>query len=238
MSVALRVLPLLLASLAFGQSLFACGDSGSQGGGGAGGNPPAPCQFDFIGDESLEPEIELFAFGADGVDHPLTDGATLDLIEPPQGGRVIFVGARAKNIDGCGPLLTGALRDPQNQQVRFDTRTVNLTADSDGWGSVELGNLSVYANIPACSNKWSEQNIFGGSFALEVSLADKDGREAKKTVNVTAACTEVSQAETPADVTLAGCYCTCKAGYVTGETCEGGGGVGGAGGAGGAGGGT
>jgi len=216
----------LLALIA---SASACGDSGT-GGGGAGGSPPAACEFPFIGDETAPPEIEIFAYGADGADYPISDGTVLDIIEPPQGGRVIFVGARARNLPGCGLLLTGALRDPTSQQVRFDTRTVNLKPDSEGWGSVELGNLSVYANIPVCSNKWSDQDIFGGDFSLEVKLKDKQGGEVEKIVNVTTACTAVSQAETPPEATLAGCFCICKAGYVTGESCEGGRGAGGAGG--------
>lgn len=218
------------ALIASALSITACSDSGPAGGGGAGGAPAPVCEHPFIGDEAAAPEIELFVYGADGEDHPITDGSVLDIIEPPQGGRVIFVGARARNVPGCGLLLTGALRDPGTQQVRFDTRTVNLKPDADGWGSVELGNLSVYANIPVCSNKWAEQDIFGGDFSLEVKLVDKDGNEVEKTVPVSAACTSVSQAETPPDATLDGCYCLCKAGYITGETCEGGANAGGSGG--------
>jgi hypothetical protein len=218
------------AVVALALAIAACSDSGPAGGSGAGGSPAPVCAFPFIGDEAAEPEIELFVHGADGADHPVSDGAVLDIIEPPQGGRVIFVGARARNVSGCGLLLTGAIRDPNTQQVRFDTRTVNLEPDAEGWGSVELGNLSVYANIPVCANKWTEQDIFGGDFTLEMKLVDPDGKTVEKIVPVTAACTSVSQAETPPDVTLAGCYCTCKGGYVTGETCEGGGNAGGAGG--------
>lgn len=218
------------ALLALGLAITACSDSGPAGGGGAGGAPAPVCEHPFIGDESAEPEIELFVYGADGEDHPVGDGAVLDIIEPPQGGQVIFVGARARNVPGCGLLLTGALRDPGTMQVRFDTRTVNLMPDADGWGTVQLGNLSLYANIPVCSNKWAEQDIFGGDFSLEVKLVDKDGNKVEKIVPVSAACTSVSQAETPPDATLDGCYCLCKAGYITGETCEGGGNAGGSGG--------
>ncbi len=210
-----------------------CGDSGFAGGGGFGGEAPTPCAFGFIGDPALEPEIEVFAFGADGQDHPVSADGILDLIEPPQGGRVIFVGARARNIDGCGPLLTGALRDPTTDQLRFDTRSVNLAPDEDGWGSVARGDLSVYSNIPACANSWADQDIFGGTFDLEVKIVDRDGRKAETVISVSTQCTDVSQAETPPDVTLAGCLCTCKQGYITGESCDGGGGSGGAGGAGG-----
>ena len=213
--------------IALALSIAACSDSGPTGGSGAGGSPAPVCENPFIGDESAAPEIELFVYGADGENHPIADGAVLDIIEPPQGGRVIFVGARARNVPGCGLLLTGALRDPSTMQVRFDTRTVNLTPDDEGWGTVELGNLSVYANIPVCSNKWSDQDIFGGDFTLEVKLVDADDNKVEKTVPVTAACTSVSQAETPPDATLAGCYCICKGGYITGESCEGGGNAGG-----------
>ena len=49
---------------------------------------------------------------------PLADGGPLAILQPPQGGRVVFVGVRATNVDGCGLQLTGALRDETSRQVR------------------------------------------------------------------------------------------------------------------------
>jgi len=204
------------------------------GGGGAG---PDPCTIGFLGDPSQPPAIEIFYFGADEGSHPIEEGAVLDLIEPPQGGRVVFVGARATNVDGCGALLTGTFRDTVSNQIRFDTRSVNLSPEGDGWGSVLVGDLAQYANIPACHNTWTDRSLYGEDFKLEVRLRDREERLASADFTITAQCTDKSQREGPAPNVLQECLCICEGGYVLGDVCEeGGGGAGGNGGNGGAGG--
>ncbi len=59
-----------------------------------------------------EPEIEVTARNVDKVAETVNEGATVSLIEPPQGGRVIFVGVRVMNMNACGARITGVLRDP------------------------------------------------------------------------------------------------------------------------------
>lgn len=213
-----------------------CPDDGqSSGGGGAGaggaGGSPIVCPVGFIGDPAKEPEIEAFYWGADEADHAIADGAVIDIIEPPQGGRVIFIGARARNLDGCAATLTGSFRDLTNNQVRFDTRNVNLEETSDGWGTVHLGDLSVYANVAVCQNSWSDQTIYDGSFELEVKLEDRGGLSASASFEAAATCTDKSLGGNTGPTALEQCLCICKAGYMLGDTCEGGGG-GGAGGGG------
>src|SRR5215472_149449 len=56
------------------------------------------CGIPFLGDPSMPPAIQPIALGADGTSSPLSDGSTIALLFPPQGGRVIFVGAHATNI--------------------------------------------------------------------------------------------------------------------------------------------
>ena len=225
-----------LAVLVLLATTTACPDDPPDGTGGSGGEGPSPCNVGFLGDDTLAPELEVFFYGADELDHPVSDQTVLDMIEPPQGGRVIYVGARAKNVDGCGVLLTGTLRDPTTNQIRFDTRTANLLDEGDGWGSVQPGVLAAYSNIPACQNSWSEQTLYEDPYRLEVKLQDAGGRVAEASFDVRAQCTELSQARPSGPDVFDECTCICRAGYELGDTCEGGGGQGG-GGQGGAGGG-
>jgi hypothetical protein len=201
-----------------------------------GGDPPpdagAACEAGYLGDPEAEPEIELRALRSDGSDVPLEDGGDLHIIFPPQGGRVAFVGVRAKNLDACAVRIIGALRDPATKQVRLDGRTVNLRREPDGWGTTGRGvatnigdsaEIGDYSNIPLCPNQWASQDVFDVPFELEVRLEDKGKKTAVKTITVTPRCAEPGPKGE-------GCRCLCRAGYQLGETCnedagEGGGGA-------------
>ena len=130
---------------------------------------------------------------------------------PPQGGRVVLVGARATNLDRCGVSLSGALRDPQSQQVRVDIRTVNLVAADAGWVKSDPSDISAVANVPVCPNQWSQSNLYGSTYQLSVMVTDRDGRSASKEVDVIPACADGAG--------FAECACICRAGYRLGETC-------------------
>src|SRR6185437_13326487 len=75
----------------------------------------SPCAAGYLGDRAAPPRMELRQLLADGGDVPIKDGDDLDVLFPPQGGRVAFVGVRATNVDGCGIQVTGVLRDPTTQ---------------------------------------------------------------------------------------------------------------------------
>jgi hypothetical protein len=139
------------------------------------------------------------------------------MLLPPQGGRVIFVGVRATNVDGCGVQLTGALRDVTTRQVRVDARTLNLNPSGDGWGSCVapggVAQIANYANVPLCPNQWAEKDLFDVEYELSVSLRDRQGKTVVETIRVVPRCAE------PAN--RAECLCICKGGYMLGESCEG-----------------
>jgi hypothetical protein len=132
--------------------------------------PPVPevCKL-FLGDPELEPEMEIRAlvFGAGSV--PLADGDGIDIITPPQGGRVVFAGVRATNLCANGVQLSGSLRDPPTGQIRFESRTLNLEPGDDGWGSSVDVDISTFANIPVCPNQWSSRDIFDQDYELTSS---------------------------------------------------------------------
>ena len=175
-----------------------------------------PCTTGFLGDAS-SPDLDFLIVHADNSVVPLHDGDRVPMIFPPQGGRVIFVGVRATNVDGCAVKLTGALRDEASRQVRFDTRTVNLVSTGDGWGASVAANASAagaiasFANIPACPNQWSTTDVYGNKYRLEVTVKDRLGHELTKATEVVPECGEPDR--------LAECRCICKAGYVLGESC-------------------
>jgi len=194
----------------------------------SGSTGPSTCALPFLGDPSKDPEIELIARGADGVSSPISDGGEVAMIFPPQGGRVIFAGVRATNIDPCAVKITGALRDLDNMQVRLDARVVNLDPTGDGWGRSDDNDISTFSNVPVCPNQWASKDIYNGEFELTVAVTDRRDRRVTKAVRVVPTCAESMRLEE--------CLCICQAGYVLGQVCDNDGGVGGMGGAGGAGG--
>ena len=182
---------------------------------------PSICDAGFLGDPSKDPQIELRALKADGTDVPLNEGDDVAIVFPPQGGRVVFLGVRALNVDACGIQVTGALRDIATQQVRVDGRTLNLEREADGWGTSGTGTtvsfedsalIGNYSNVPVCPNQWAGVDIFDQSFELEVLVQDRQKRQVSKTIHVTPRCAEPGAKETA-------CRCLCKKGYVLGESC-------------------
>jgi hypothetical protein len=187
-------------------------DGGADAGDGGGGGPHG-CTTGFVGDEAKAPELVITVLGAVSAAGatPVTDGDTVPLIFPPQGGRVIFAGARARNVAACGATLTGALRDKTTKQVRLDARTVNLIPASDGWVETDATDYSSFSNVPVCPNQWSTTNLYGTVYELEITVADRDGRSVTKTIDVTPTCAEPDN--------LAECLCICRGGYKLGEVC-------------------
>lgn len=190
---------------------------------GAEAEPDAPsdCPAGFLGDPSKEIELELRALRADGTDVPLGEGNDLAIVFPPQGGRVAFVGVRARNLDGCGVQVTGALRDVGSRQIRVDGRTVNLRKESDGWGTTGQGTttkledsaaIGDYSNVPVCPNQWADIDVFDHPFELEVLVQDRRKKKMSKVIKVTPRCAEPGAKESA-------CRCLCKKGYVLGASC-------------------
>lgn len=172
---------------------------------------PHGCTLSFLGDESKEMEAQIYVLGTDEVSVPVKDGDTVPMIFPPQGGRVIFVGVHAKNLDPCGVKLTGAIRDPATMKVMVDARTVNLLPIGEGWGKSDDNDIASFANVPVCPNQWASTNLFGSTFELTIVTADRGGRSKTLTAMVTPTCAEPEN--------QAACLCICKKDYVLGETC-------------------
>ena len=184
-------------------------------------SPQPTCATGYLGDKATPIAFEISALGDSPTELHLSDGDVAPMMLPPQGGRVVFVGVRATNLDGCGMTLSAAFRDTTSRAIRLDARTVNLTARGDGWGTVgepdgRIGNQADYANVPVCPNEWSARDIFGQSYELEVTITDRNGKTATKKINTVPQCASTDQSWQP-------CACICKAGYKLGQACSDGG---------------
>ncbi|MEZ4298490.1 MAG: hypothetical protein R3B70_26295 [Polyangiaceae bacterium] len=183
-----------------------------------GGSEGGACKLEYVGNTDAAIELEVVALDPDYVAQPFVEGGDLSILYPPQGGRVVFVGVRAKNLDPCAVRLTGVLRDPASMQVRVDTRTVNLDPTADGWGESDAGDISTFSNIPVCPNSWAETDVFDQTFTMEVHVKDRTGKEADAIFNAVPRCNEakvVDGLDLQKD-----CLCICKQGYITGEMCQ------------------
>ena len=189
--------------------LASTGDDGSDG---------EPCPAGFLGDTDAAPDFDLQVVLPDYTVAPLEDGGSAPMLLPPQGGRVVFVGVHATNVDGCGLQLTGALRDLTTRAVMVDSRTIDLVPTGDGWGTSApaggpvSGAIASFSNVPACPNQWSATDLFGAPYGLEVTIADRRQRSLTKKVVVFPECAQPEN--------LAQCLCICRAGYFTGQACD------------------
>lgn len=197
--------------LALGLSFFACGSDTEPEGTGT----PGGCKLPFIGDPNAEMELIVTALRPGPSVTTLSEGSSATLMFPPQGGRVLFAGVRARNVDPCAVRLAGALRDPLSQQVRIETRIVNLKVSEDGYGESDPMDTSSFANIPVCPNQWSSQDIFDNPHELTITLTDRDNRKATKVMTIIPRCDE--------EGLEADCRCICDVDYVLGAACDDGG---------------
>jgi hypothetical protein len=196
-------------------ALLLVGAAACSGGGGVG---PRACSSAFAGDPGQDMTLEIVTVAAaGGAGAPaalaaVADGDRVPLYLPPQGGRIILAGARATNVDPCSAVLLGVVRDMQTQQVRLDSRSVNLLPAGDG-NRVESDarDISTLANVPVCPNSWSKSSIYGADYQLEVTLTDRAGRSATVRARIDPVCS--------AGQGLEECRCICRAGYVLGQTC-------------------
>jgi hypothetical protein len=179
--------------------------------GDAGPDAGPACSTPYAGDRSAATKIEVIALGPGQALHVVDAGATVPLIFPPQGGRVIFSGVRALNLDPCAVTLAGALRDEATMEVRVDTRTVDLVPTSGGWVESNPADISSFSNIPVCPNEWSVTSLYGAAYQLVMSVTDSAGKTATATLEVHPTCAEPDN--------LAECLCICMAGYVLGQSC-------------------
>lgn len=182
------------------------------------GSDASSCGFDYVGDPDADVELEIVTLDPEYKAHPLANGGDASILVPPQGGRVIFVGVRAKNLDPCAVKVSGAVRDPATMATRLDQRTINLEPTADGWAASDETDISTFSNVPVCSNSWASTDVYDQTFKVIVSVKDRSGKSGTATLDLVPRCDEVKVVDGQ-DIQK-DCLCICKLGYVTGQSCD------------------
>lgn len=148
-----------------------------------------PCE---VGDVAQAPEMQVIYRTTAGEAAPLADGATLPLTVPPQGGHILLVGVRVKNVDLCNATIQVALKDPNTARVAgIERRPVAWHIADDGFAEpAQPFEISDYANVPVCPNANLAQNIYDAPWTLEVRFYDAEENPTEQVLTVTPTCDE------------------------------------------------
>ena len=137
--------------------------------------------------------------------------APIPLIQPPQGGQVLYIGVRARNIAGCSVTINTALVDTTTRAVvSLESRPIFLELGTDGWLQPRQPTAaSNYSNLPACPRANLTRPIDGQTYELQVVLTDEQGRVGRASMNIVPTC---------GGATL--CHCQCAQNYMLGMPCN------------------
>lgn len=103
---------------------------------------------------------------------PIADGDAVLLQLPPQGGRVLFIGAKIRGARANTVRIRVRLGAPDGTEIKEDTRTVVTgPPDADGWADTLTASYLQQANLEVCPNELSFP-IDGGTFPLEVEVTE------------------------------------------------------------------
>jgi hypothetical protein len=172
------------------------------------GSDPKPAMHCPIGDVSLPAEIQIVHQDASSSVIETQPMAEVPLIAPPQGGWIVLLGVRAKNIDGCQAMLTTALVDACDSQIiQIDRRPTHLDMGADGWGQ---SSINMFGNLPVCPQITATRDLYNVPYIVKVSVEDADGQKASASLTVVPTC--------PTDASSR-CPCECDRDYVVGNQC-------------------
>ncbi len=177
-------------------------------GGGGNATPDAPeavpCP---IGDLSAPTEMEIVHLDQNSAVIETQAMQTVPLIAPPQGGWIVLLGVRAKNID-CRPMLATALIDTcDNQVLNIERRPTQLDVGSDGWG---VSSLTSFSNLPVCPQLTAARDLTNVPYTVTVAIDDGDGHKAESSLTVVPSCLDGTSR----------CACECNHDYVVGADCS------------------
>ena len=188
---------------ALGCSLLATGCGGSDGASDASA-PDLHCP---IGDVSQPAEMQIIHLDENNAVFSTQSMQQVPLIAPPQGGWIVLLGVRAKNLDGCQAVLTTALVDAcDNQIIQIDRRPTQLNMDADGWG---VSTLTTFGNLPVCPQLTAARDLDNVPYMISVTIEDGEGQKASSTMTVVPTC--------PSGASR--CPCECDREYVVGKEC-------------------
>lgn len=161
-----------------------------------------------IGDLEAPAELEIVHQDATSTVLQTQSMAQIPLLPPPQGGWIVLLGARARNIDGCQVTLTTALVDRCDQQIiQIDKRPTRLEPGADGWGT---STVTTFGNLPVCPELTAKRDLHDVPYDVTVVVEDSGGQKASATLPVVPTC--------PTGDAL--CLCQCDRDYVIGSSCN------------------
>lgn len=167
-----------------------------------------------IGDLTQPAEVEIVHYAGAGL--ILTSSrAAVPMFEAPQGGAmVIFVAARARNLDGNDVREDLTLVDAAtNMVVANSLMMTKLTAAENGWGEPELpAQPTSYAHLVMCPQPSIARDTDGSVFLLQLSIDDVEGRHAETSLPLMPICTGSAESL---------CTCECSPSYEANRGCAG-----------------
>lgn len=147
---------------------------------------------------------------------PLASGSEVHLVVPPQGGHVLFIGARFKNVRGDTVRLHTRLKDPEDGAVATEeSRSVSVlpVPGDSSLSETDNSSLTQVSNITACPD-YGPRAMVGLPYILELTVTElmvPSPREATVTMLVTPACPQGG------DPDAAFCACECAGSYTLGK---------------------
>lgn len=143
----------------------------------------------------------------------IAEGAAVDLIAPPQGGFVLFIGAALREVGEPTVQLRGALLDGSGAVIAEDVRTSSLrpSAADPAVLTPDLRSYMNVSNIGVCPSRTATDR-FGQPLTLQVTVTEpSSGRSGSATRTVVPSCTQGTAAD------IAFCQCECAANFVLGK---------------------
>jgi hypothetical protein len=182
--------------------LAACSESG----GGDDGADPL-CR-EPVGDLGAPIEMEILDWRS-GDPVALDSGADVELLAPPQGGFILAVGPRVRNVRAGFVTLTAWLEDADTGALYgLEERPSEIAAGPDGWAApARPDSLSSYSNIPACPIPDLPRDIDDQPWMLGMRVTDCEGRRGEHRITVFPRCSDAT------------CECFCSQDHVLGSPC-------------------
>jgi hypothetical protein len=168
------------------------------------------------GDCALPPEAVMQIRDDRGVYVEVHDGDPAELTLPVQGGHILFVTARIKNLEKHGVILLGEVRNPDTGvAVARDEKRVDFSvALADGYGEPDLADTSNAANIAVCPN-YLARDIVGLEWVVDLTLTDSRKVPVKLSHRVVPSCRQTDSAM------RTGCLCECLGCFALGKCAAG-----------------